>query len=117
MTLEVLAGLAGLSSAYLSMVENGKRSLNSYSRIMALADVLRVPPAELAPGLPDAAATPALRAEHLAALVTDGSDLAAVQGFRAADREVGGGHLYATVLRYLQTAVAPRLFGGGRCRL
>lgn len=34
-----------------------------------------------------------------------------MHGFRAADRQVGGGHLYATVLSYLQTAVAPRLFG------
>ncbi|HEV2375992.1 MAG TPA: helix-turn-helix transcriptional regulator [Streptosporangiaceae bacterium] len=45
-----------------------------------------------------------------------GSDLAAMHGFRCADRQVGGGHLYATVLCYLHTAVAPRLFspdGGG----
>lgn len=45
------------------------------------------------------------------ALAGDGSDLAAMDGFRAADRQAGGGHLYATVLCYLQTAVAPRLFG------
>ena len=40
-----------------------------------------------------------------------GSDAAAMQAFRAADCQVGGGHLYATVVSYLQTAVAPRLFG------
>lgn len=51
MTLEVLAGLAGVSQAYLSMVENGKRRLDSYSRIMTLADALRVLPGEIAPGL------------------------------------------------------------------
>lgn len=39
------------------------------------------------------------------------SDAAAMQGFRAADLQVGGGHLYATVLHYLQTEIAPRLFG------
>lgn len=39
------------------------------------------------------------------------SDLAALQGFRAADQKVGGGHLYATVVSYLRTEVAPRLFG------
>lgn len=51
MTLEVLAGLAGVSQAYLSMVENGKRRLDSYSRIVTLADALRVLPGEIAPGL------------------------------------------------------------------
>lgn len=38
-------------------------------------------------------------------------DLAAMQSFRMADRQVGGGHLYATVTGYLQHTVAPRLFG------
>jgi transcriptional regulator with XRE-family HTH domain len=50
------------------------------------------------------------------ALITDGvgSDAAAMRAFRAADRQVGGAHLYATVVRYLQTDVAPRLFGTAR---
>ena len=39
------------------------------------------------------------------------SDLAAMNGFRAADQKVGGGHLYATVVSYLRAEVAPRLFG------
>lgn len=52
MTLEVLAGLAGVSDSYLSMVENGKRSLNSYTTIVGIAAALDVPPAELAPGMP-----------------------------------------------------------------
>ncbi len=51
MTLQVLAGLAGLSQAYLSMVENGKRRLDRYSLIIALADALEIPPCELAPGM------------------------------------------------------------------
>jgi tetratricopeptide (TPR) repeat protein len=38
-------------------------------------------------------------------------DVAALHAFRAADRQVGGGHLYATVTSYLQTSIAPRLFG------
>jgi hypothetical protein len=40
------------------------------------------------------------------------SDAAAMRAFRAADLQVGGGHLYATVLHYLQAEIAPRLFGG-----
>jgi hypothetical protein len=34
-----------------------------------------------------------------------------MRSFRAADLQVGGGHLYATVVSYLQTALAPRVFG------
>jgi hypothetical protein len=39
------------------------------------------------------------------------SDAATMNALRAADRQVGGGQLYATVVGYLQTQVAPRLFG------
>lgn len=35
----------------------------------------------------------------------------AIQSFRAADKHVGGGHLYPTVVNFLQGEVAPRLFG------
>lgn len=39
------------------------------------------------------------------------SDVSAMRGFRAVDKHVGGGHLYATVVSYLHTEVGPRLFG------
>ncbi|WP_433418758.1 hypothetical protein ACQP1V_03590 [Microtetraspora malaysiensis] len=42
----------------------------------------------------------------------DPHDLSAMTAFRGADRQVGGGHLYATVVGYLERDVAPRLFGG-----
>lgn len=51
MTLEVLAGLAGVSKGYLSKVENGKGRLDRYSMIVALAEALGVLPGELAPPL------------------------------------------------------------------
>jgi tetratricopeptide (TPR) repeat protein len=41
----------------------------------------------------------------------DGADAAVMQAFRAADLQVGGGHLYPAVVNYLQAAIAPRLFG------
>lgn len=44
--------------------------------------------------------------------VGTGSDLATMDAFRAADKKVGGGHLYPSVIGYLQTAIAPRMFGG-----
>ena len=43
--------------------------------------------------------------------VLNDPDAAAMQAFRSADLQVGGGHLYARVIKYLQTDVAPRLFG------
>ena len=43
--------------------------------------------------------------------VHDESDATTMQAFRAADLQLGGGHLYPTVVQYLQKALAPRLFG------
>lgn len=37
-------------------------------------------------------------------------DLAAMRSFRAADLQVGGGHLYANVVQYLNGKLAPRFF-------
>jgi transcriptional regulator with XRE-family HTH domain len=39
------------------------------------------------------------------------ADVAALRAFRAADPQLGGGHLYAAVVHYLELKVAPRLFG------
>jgi transcriptional regulator with XRE-family HTH domain len=41
-----------------------------------------------------------------------GPDVLAMQSFRTADLQVGGGHLYGAVVKYLHTQVGPRLFGG-----
>jgi transcriptional regulator with XRE-family HTH domain len=40
------------------------------------------------------------------------SELGKIASLRQADRQIGGGHLYATVMDYLRTAIAPRLFSG-----
>jgi transcriptional regulator with XRE-family HTH domain len=45
-----LAGLAGLSYSYISMIETGQRTLTRLDHIAAVAAALRVSPAELAPG-------------------------------------------------------------------
>ncbi|WP_329433269.1 helix-turn-helix domain-containing protein [Streptomyces sp. NBC_01280] len=47
MSLRSLAQLAGVSIGFLSMVENGQRLLDRASQITALAEVLRMAPAEL----------------------------------------------------------------------
>jgi transcriptional regulator with XRE-family HTH domain len=46
-----LAGLSGVSTSFLSMVENGHRELRRASDISALADALRVSPLYLAFGM------------------------------------------------------------------
>ncbi|MCW2569580.1 MAG: hypothetical protein JWN54_3677 [Mycobacterium sp.] len=46
-TLAEAAGLAGISTSYLSMIENGRRRLDSRALINALADVLAVSVADL----------------------------------------------------------------------
>ncbi|HEY8986009.1 MAG TPA: hypothetical protein VIU15_41345 [Streptomyces sp.] len=38
--------------------------------------------------------------------------LAAMESFRLADRQLGGAHVYRSVVHYLNAVVAPRLFGG-----
>lgn len=48
-------------------------------------------------------------------LPPDGDDLAAVDAFRSADRQTGGGRLYGAVVRHLTDRVAPRLVGAGSC--
>lgn len=47
LSLRITATLAGLSPAFLSMVENGERDLDRIDHAVALADVLRVSPADL----------------------------------------------------------------------
>jgi transcriptional regulator with XRE-family HTH domain len=42
MSLETLAGLSGVSPSFLSMVENGLRSLNNRHHVAAIADALKV---------------------------------------------------------------------------
>jgi transcriptional regulator with XRE-family HTH domain len=46
-----LAGLAGLCSSYVSMIETGQRPLRRRDHVNALAAVLKVPPAEIAPSM------------------------------------------------------------------
>jgi transcriptional regulator with XRE-family HTH domain len=46
-----LAGLAGLSYSYISMIECGRRGLTRRDHVNALAGALKVPPAEIAPSM------------------------------------------------------------------
>jgi hypothetical protein len=56
-------------------------------------------------------AVPAFQLVPIAAGAVNDPDAAAMQAFRTADLQAGGGHLYASVVKYLHTDIAPRLFG------
>jgi transcriptional regulator with XRE-family HTH domain len=51
LTTTALAGLAGLSPSFISMAVTGQRPLRRRDHVNALAAVLRVPPAEIAPSI------------------------------------------------------------------
>ncbi|MGH3854259.1 MAG: helix-turn-helix domain-containing protein [Pseudonocardiaceae bacterium] len=132
---ETVAGWVGITQAQLSRVEKGPAikdldKLIKWARTLGiLAHLLwfQLPEqrhthpsaawgsrvAVSAPSVPLPAAGPffLVRASSHASQV-DGSDMAAMHTFRSADRQVGGGHLYGTVVGYLHGDVAPRLFGG-----
>ncbi|MEJ8654688.1 helix-turn-helix transcriptional regulator [Streptomyces sp. MS1.AVA.3] len=63
MSLRNLAGLAGVSVGYLSMVENGHRLLDRSSHITAFAEALQIAPSELT-GQPFAPVDPHTNAAH-----------------------------------------------------
>ena len=44
-------------------------------------------------------------------VIHHGADTSVMHAFRTADKRIGGGQLYHTVVRYLHTEVAPQLFG------
>ncbi len=132
---ETVARWMGLTQAQLSRIENGP-AMKDLDKLIQWAELLEIPARLLWFHLPKrrGVASSALISDHPAILTkptptlpaagpfhlvwvgsharrANGSDVAAMQTFRSADRQVGGGHLYATVVNYLHSDVAPRLFG------
>lgn len=120
---EVLGRWLGLTQAQVSRIENGHPvkhldSLRHWARTLQIpAHLLWFSAAISASYEQDPSPTDAipstllkLSAEHNSAREED-DIAAAMHSLRAADRQIGGGHLYATVVRYLQTEVASKLFG------
>lgn len=97
----------------------GEGRVTSVEKMEQIADGLRVPGAlmRLAPrpweGHERRRASPAaqVRCHPTVPSSEVTPDLAAVRSFRAADRQLGGGHLYASVLHYLHHEMGPRVFG------
>jgi tetratricopeptide (TPR) repeat protein len=130
LTQELVAGWFGLTQAQLSRIESGP-AVTDLAKLTAWARTLRIPshllwfklPGDRPNGIPHA--PPAVRYEPPTSMPTlaptasvtvttsgDGAAdaAAAMQSFRSADLQVGGGHLYPSVVNYLQTSLAPQLF-------
>lgn len=126
----VVAGWFNVTQAQLSRIENGA-AVTDLARLVPMATRLGIPSELLWFKLPNAKSpreavrvvepemAPPMRPERQPTSVetaesgqtwSNGNTYAsAMQSFRAADRQVGGGHLYATVVSYMQAEVAPRL--------
>ncbi|MFE6333316.1 tetratricopeptide repeat protein [Streptomyces sp. NPDC057798] len=89
---------------------NGKSRVEKLTLFEQIADALHIPGHLL--GLARRSWEPALATvEHnrLDRPPPNGSDLRAMDHFRSADRQTGGGRLYGAVVRHLSDRVAPRL--------
>ncbi|SBW23038.1 hypothetical protein FDG2_3471 [Candidatus Protofrankia californiensis] len=129
----LVAGWVGITQAQLSRIENGPQ-LKDLDKLGQWAELLGIPSDLLWFKRPDerrrlafmamesVTEVPAQRqrvgfssfslAPSKNLLTSNGNGhAAAMQSFRAADRNVGGGHLYATVVKYLHNEVGPQLFG------
>ena len=126
---ELVASWLRLTQTQLSRAENGL-PVKDLDKLTNWAQTLKIPARHLWFQLPSvvshqaagsetvlssalspAGTLPYLPARAEAPPQDDGADAAAMQAFRTADLRAGGGHLYPTVVNYLQTAIAPRLFG------
>lgn len=141
---EIVAGWLGLTQAQVSRIENGS-PVKHLDNLVNWARVLRIPEHLLWFKMPRAQSIAdsnsvmggvggALIQQRLSETGRNVSRLtgpvlldsrkleesatfaSVMHSFRAADRQVGGGHLYGNVVKYLRTDVAPALFevdGGG----
>jgi 8-oxo-dGTP pyrophosphatase MutT (NUDIX family)/transcriptional regulator with XRE-family HTH domain len=127
---ERVAGWLGITQAQLSRIEHGP-AVKDLDRLIYWARLLKIPGHLLWFDLPETqrqvASAPAhttprrlVAAPPSVVMLPGGlptvaagsnADALAVEAFRAADRQVGGGHLYESVVRYLRTEVGPRLLG------
>ncbi|MFB7507960.1 XRE family transcriptional regulator [Streptomyces broussonetiae] len=105
-----IAAAADITQGRLYDYMNGKSRVEKLTLFEQIADAFHIPGHLL--GLARRSWEPAsARAEHERAdqPPPDGDDLMAVDHFRSADRQTGGGRLYGAVVRHLSDRVAPRL--------
>ncbi|WP_280669084.1 MULTISPECIES: XRE family transcriptional regulator [unclassified Kitasatospora] len=93
---------------------NGRTRVEKLSMFEQIADAVHIPGALL--GLArrpwESVGPSAAYSVPLAEVPADSDDLSAMDAFRNADRQAGGGRLYSAVVRHLTVSVAPRLVDG-----
>lgn len=115
----LIARRCDLTPSRVGEVLSGQRIVKDMSVIERIADGLRIPGHML--GLTqrtwetsstdrDSMRPGSVAGDHVAAPPRS-PDKAAMASFRTADRKLGGGHLYGSVLLYLHNDMAPRIFG------
>jgi transcriptional regulator with XRE-family HTH domain len=109
---ESLAEQVGVDRSTVVRWERGDTGPQPWHR-PKLADALRVSVDELAQMLADHGEppSPSVPGHHSPLQDSLIDHLAAAQSLRLADRQLGGGYLYAAVTSYLERTVGPRLFG------
>lgn len=105
-----IAAAADITQGRLYDYMNGKSRVEKLSVFEQISDAFHIPGELL--GLAKRAWEPAAEAvEQQLPAPPDGDDLSAMNAFRVADRQAGGGRLYGAVVRHLSDQVAPRLVG------
>lgn len=106
---ELLGTWFGITQAQVSRIETGP-PIRNLDTLAHWVRTLKVPHHKLWFRLPGQTPTPdPVALARQIPLPATHSGTAALQGFRAADVKVGGGHLYTTITQYLTTEIAPRL--------
>lgn len=104
-----LAAAADISQGRVYDYMGGNCRVEKLALFEQIADGFRIPGHLLGLARRPWEPAPEARATHIADLPPDTDDLAAIDAFRDADRQTGGGRLYAAVARHLSDRIAPRL--------
>ncbi|WP_234046298.1 XRE family transcriptional regulator [Streptomyces adelaidensis] len=102
-----IAAAVAITQGRLYDYMNGKSRVEKLALFEQIADAFHIPGHLL--GLARRSWEPAAETQPHQPLPPDGDDLSAVDAFRVADRQTGGGRLYAAVVQHLRNRVAPRL--------
>ncbi|MFJ6730443.1 XRE family transcriptional regulator [Streptomyces sp. NPDC091281] len=104
-----LAAAVDITQGRLYDYMNGKSRVEKLAIFEQISDAFHIPGHLLGltnrPWEPVAPPPPLVLGERL----PDGNDMAAMNAFRAADRQAGGGRLYNAVMRHLRDTIGPRL--------
>ncbi|MFJ8434467.1 helix-turn-helix domain-containing protein [Kitasatospora sp. NPDC094019] len=107
-----LAAAAEITQGRLYDYMNGRTRVEKLSMFEQLADAFHIPGTLLGLAARPWEPMAPVQTASLADVLAESDDLAALDAFREADRQTGGGRLYGAVVQHLRMSVAPRLMDG-----